>query len=109
MINSSQEIVRDEKRTLEYLSRIALFCLNLTSEISSIQVIPTGDGQQLITPQGSVDQSTFRELISSIQSYSDSLSSEFPGYSIRAATGTGPLQQTPLGLNGAILWELDRH
>lgn len=108
MVESSAAVRADESKTLEYLGRLADFCLESVSELPKVQVEPTGDGQQVLFPDsGAKDLATIiKPFTESVERYSESLRGEFPNYSIRSILGVGSLASTPLGLNGQALWDL---
>ncbi len=106
MVSSTKAIHDDEKKTLEFINTVANFCLESTSELPQVQVVPIGDGQQILFPVTTDFDTIVLPIAESVSRYAKSLAAEFPDYQIRSALTRGTLQPTPLGPNGTALWQI---
>lgn len=106
MVNSTAAVMANEQATLSYLNKIANFCLESTSELPQVLVTPIGDGQHVLFPATTDYNSIVLPFAESVGRYAHSLAGEYPGLRIRSLLAPGTLQATPLGPNGASLWQL---
>lgn len=104
---STFAVQHDEQLTLDFLNKLANFCLELTSELPKVEVTSIGDGQRIIFPIDTDLETIVRPTCASVNHYAQSLTSEYPDYKIRAILSRGLLYDGPLGKNGSILWTLD--
>ena len=107
MVGSTEAMATNEQTALTYLNKIANFCLEATSELPLAQVVPIGDGQRVLFPLTLDYETIILAFAESVGRYADSLAHESTNYRIRSILTKGVLQDTPLGKNGAILWQLD--
>ena len=107
MYRSTEAVRENSEKTIEFLGKIAGFALELTSELPDVTVVGLGDGQMITVSTSSPNTDTLPRIADDIVRYADSLSRAFPDYQIRGVLSTGELAETPIGLIGKVLWDIN--